>query len=96
MSKMFLVTFDGPAGMREDLTRFLDTRDGIVDWHSSMANSLIVASELDVVALRDVLKQGPARRFLVVEIQPEGYDQTVSGWLPRATWDFMKRRQPIE
>jgi hypothetical protein len=96
VSKTFLVTFDGPVGIRGDLTKFLDTREEIVDWHSSMANSLIVVTNLDVVALRDMLKSGPARRFLVVEIQPEGFDQTVSGWLPRATWEFINRSQPAK
>lgn len=96
VSKMFLVTFNGPTEMREALTRFLDTHDEIVDWHSSMVNSLIVATDLDVVSLRDVLKQGPATRFLAVEIQPEGFDHTLSGWLPRATWDFITRRQPAK
>jgi hypothetical protein len=93
---MVLLTFNGPAGMREAVTKFLDTRHEIVDWHSSMVNSLLITTDVDVVGLRDLLKLGPARRFLVVEISPDGFNQTVSGWLPRATWDFMKRRQPAK
>jgi hypothetical protein len=96
VSRIYLVTFNGPAEMRDLLTGFLDSRDEIVDWHSSMVNTVFVKTDLDVVAMRELLRRGPAKRFIVIEVDPEDFNQAISGWLPRSTWDFIKQRQPAK
>jgi phosphoribosylformimino-5-aminoimidazole carboxamide ribonucleotide (ProFAR) isomerase len=93
---MYLVTFDGLSETRDAVTSFLDSQDEITDWHTSMQNSVLVVTDLDVVALRELMRKGPVRRFLVVGVDARDFNRRVSGWLPRATWDFIKRRQPAE
>jgi hypothetical protein len=93
MKRMFLVTFNGTPETRDLLAQFLDSHDQILDWHSSMVNSVFIITDLSVVEVRELLKEAPIRRYIVVEIAPEDFNRTVSGWLPRATWDFVKRRQ---
>lgn len=96
MSRTFLVTFNGPPEMRDLFTNYLDSRDEVTDWHSSMINSVFVSTNLDAVELRELLRTSPVRRFIAVEIMGEDFNRRVSGWLPRATWDFLKRRQPAK
>ena len=96
MNRIYLVTFDGDLETRDAVKQFLDRRAEITDWHSSMSNSMFVVTDLDAADLRDLLRSGPAKRFIAVEVNPKGYDRDVSGFLPRATWDFIRRRQPVE
>ena len=92
MTSIYLLTFDGFAEHKESLLRFLDSRPQITDWHTSMSNTVIVVTELRVGELCDLLREGPVGSFIVVELRPEGYDKTIGGWLPRATWEFIDRK----
>jgi hypothetical protein len=94
MSRIFLITFDGVPENRQAVTQFLDAQSEISDWHSSLINSVFVVTSLDAAALRDLMRAGPARRFIVVEVSSSGFNKNVSGILPRATWDFIRSRQP--
>ena len=96
MSRLYLVTFDESASGRQPLLHFLDRRDEIADWHSSMTNGIFIVTDVDVTTLRDLLKESPLKRFIAVEIRPQDVGRRVSGFLPRATWDFIKRKQPAE
>jgi hypothetical protein len=91
MSRLFVITFDRPED-KEALLGFLDTQSDITDWHTSKSNTVFVETRLVLNDLREVLRMGPISSFIAIEIRPDEYRQTLTGWLPRATWEFIARK----
>lgn len=92
MSKLFLITFDGLPEDKEILLGFLDRQSEITDWHTSMSNTVFVETTLTLSELLGVLRKSPISSFIAVEIRPDEYRQTMAGWLPRGTWEFIQRK----
>jgi hypothetical protein len=96
MSRLYLVTFEGSVTTRDALFSFLDGTDEILDWHSSMGNAVFVVTEVEASELRDMLREGALSRFIVCELRPGDIGYRVAGLLPRATWQFIRRKQHAE
>ena len=96
MSRLYLVTFEGYAATGDALFAFLDENDAILDWHSSMTNAVFVVTEAEASELRDMLKESVLGRFIVCELRPGDVGYRVAGLLPRATWQFIRRKQHAE
>lgn len=96
MSRLYLVTFEGSVATSEALFAFLDENDEILDWHSSMTNAVFIVTEVQASDLRDMLKEGALGRFIVCELRSGDVGYRVAGLLPRATWQFIRRKQHAE
>ena len=91
MSKTFLLVYDGIVPPRAQLILWLDEQERVLNWHASpIPNMLAVVWDGSVVELRDLLhaKTGMAS-FLVIEAGIEKFNKELSGWLAKATVDFL-------
>jgi hypothetical protein len=57
-----------------------------------MSNTVFVETTLILGELLGVLRKSPISSFIAVEIRPDEYRQTMAGWLPRGTWEFIQRK----
>lgn len=83
----YLFVYANNLGSREKLVGVLNSMSEVKGWRYDMPNCFYIHSELDSKQLVDTIraKCGGHGRCLVVEIGHR------SGWLPKATWDFLNK-----
>lgn len=93
MTDVFLVIFETSGVNREALLKQLSDNSQIKDWQTGTpANLLALATDMSVSELRDFLKTvANVNLFIIVKLDPIRFNSEVSGWMPQATWDFIRR-----
>ena len=85
----YLFVYANNLGPREKLVKVLSSMPEVTKWRYDMPNCFYLYSELEakplIAAIRD--KCGGRGRCLVVEIGQ------CAGWLPKDTWEFIKKYQ---
>lgn len=84
---VYLFIYSNSFGIREDISQFLSSNTIIEHWRFDMPNCYYLASNSSAqVIAQSIQDQFPNRRFLISRITEYEYQ----GWLPRATWNFIR------
>lgn len=85
----YLLIYANNLGSREKLVKVLNSIPEVKRWRYDMPNCFYIHSELEAKPLVDAIRTqcGGQGRCLMLEIEK------YSGWLPKDTWDFIKKYQ---
>jgi hypothetical protein len=98
MSQTYLLVYDGETPPRPQLLSWLDAQPRVLNWHASQIHNLIVVLwEGPVGDLRDWLRTHAGLvDFVLVAAGPDKLGTAMTGWMARATWDFIASARPVE
>lgn len=86
---VYLFIYNDAVGNREYVKGIIESLSEIDAWRYDMPNCFYLSSDYSAQELTDVILgrigEAPGRRFLISEIS-----ENRQGFLPKATWQFMR------
>lgn len=86
----YLLVYNDACGTYEQVKRFIDSQESILNWHRVLPHSFILVSDKTATHLTEIFKQltngKNAARFLILDTNTDR-----NGWLPRRSWELMKK-----
>ena len=86
-AKVFILVYTDTLGTREEIQKFLDSRQEILSWRAELPNCFYLISESDTPYLSGLIRgfdRGNAS-FLVMEMHTNR-----QGWLDPESWKFFR------
>jgi|SRR5581483_4218330 len=91
MKKIYLFVFNPAVKGDDAVLGFLDSRQEIADWHA-FPRGVFLVTDLSSEPLRDLIREGTGLEwFILTELRLDELGTSLSGWLPRASWEFLGR-----
>lgn len=86
--RSYLLVHSITLGTKAEVKACLDSIPDL-QWRTDMIRSFYLLSEKSAKELAELIRRylGDKGRFVITEISPNR-----SGWLPRASWDFIKMK----
>jgi len=86
----YILVWSDKVGTREEIKRFIDSREEIITWYLCMSNAIFIRSRLNATSLQKVFREftKDEGRFIILDC-----DTDRNGWLPRDAWKFMRNER---
>lgn len=86
----YILVFDHKVGTRDEVLKFLDSRQEILNWYACLPNAVFIISNLNANRLQAMFRQfaKDEGRFIIADM-----DTDSDGWLPKKAWDFIKAKK---
>lgn len=86
MSNAYLYIFDSNDFSTKDVTKFLDTLEGVDDWFASIPNSVFIVGSIPARKLSKTLELqfGTHKHFITLISKTAR-----AGWMPKAHWRML-------
>ena len=80
--KLYLLVL-GATLTFDDVKKFIDGQQRVIDWFYSMPNSMFLVSDLSASDIYELIRSKfNEGRFFITEVSPNNRQ----GWLPRSHW----------
>lgn len=84
--KAYIISFYQPEISDNELVKFLDSQDEILNWRNDLPNTVFVVSNNNAHSLSELIgEQFPESNFIVAEYVP----RNSNGLLDEDAWDFL-------
>ncbi len=90
---VFVFIYSSGFGERDEVKRIISRINSIRSWRYDLPNMFYLQSERSAFEISEEIRRiKPNIRFIVAQISPSQSD----GWLPFASWDFLKENQGMK
>ena len=89
----YILVFDDGLGTRQEIQKFLDSRQEVLNWYACMSNAIFLVSDKTANSLQEMIKEfnkGKNANFIILDVKTDR-----NGWLPRKAWEFMKNPKSL-